>query len=369
MPSKKRGQGEGSIYQRKDGMWVAAISTPEGRKLRYAKTRQLAAQKLQELQQAAAGGLPEARRDITVEDLMGEYLAHKKAQWRPRSYQSAEASVRLHIVPTLGKVKLAGLTPHAIQAWLRKLGESRTSAKARQHLRAACHLALRWGWLVRNPVDATDPPTVKLRQPPELSIDLAGRVLAACEGTDAYPLVCVLLGCGMRLGEAMALRRSDWDKEIATLTVTGQLQRINGETVRSPTKTKQGNRVVALSSWVQDALLALPESEPDALPELGSSALLFGRYGREWWRVLIMARLKEAGIEGLRLHDLRHAYASLLLDANVPIVQVSAALGHSKPSVTMSIYAHRLGGADRRTADALEGLKLRSSEGLKRPTK
>jgi integrase len=358
---KKRGQGEGSIYQRSDGLWVAAISTPEGRKLRYAKTRQLAAQKLQELQQAAAGGLPEARRDITVEALMDEYLAHKKAQWRPRSYQSAEASARLHIVPTLGNVKLADITPHAIQAWLRKLGESRTSAKARQHLRAACHLALRWGWMVRNPVDATDPPSVILRQPPELSVELAGRVLGACEGTDAYPLVCVLLGCGMRIGEAMALRRSDWDRESATLTVTGQLQRIDGKTVRSPTKTKQGNRVVAISSWVQDALLALPELEPDEL--------LFGRYGREWWRVLIMARLKEAGIEGLRLHDLRHAYASLLLDANVPIVQVSAALGHSKPSVTMSIYAHRLGGADRRTADALEGLKLQSSEGIRKPTK
>lgn len=53
--ARKRGQGEGSIFQRGDGQWVAAISTPEGRKVRYAKTRQLAAQKLQEMQQAAAG--------------------------------------------------------------------------------------------------------------------------------------------------------------------------------------------------------------------------------------------------------------------------------------------------------------------------
>jgi integrase len=100
---------------------------------------------------------------------------------------------------------------------------------------------------------------------------------------------------------------------------------------------------------VSAALESLPEGEPESL--------LFGRYGRDWWRVLIKKQLSEAGIEGLRLHDLRHAYASLLLDANVPVVQVSAALGHSKPSVTMAIYAHRLGGADRRTADALEGLK------------
>jgi integrase len=349
MAGKKRGQGEGSVFQRKDGIWVAAISTPTGRRVAYARTRQLAAQKLQQLQAQAAGGTLVDKSGVTVESLMTEYLSHRKVSWKPRSYEAAEGTCRLHIVPALGKVKLTELGAHQIQRHLRSLGENRTAAKARQHLRAACQLAIRWGWLTVNPVDATDPPTVTLRQPPELSTEMAARVLAACDGSKVYPLTCILLGCGLRLGEAMGLRYRDWDKNAQTIAVTGQLQRINKQTVRSPTKSKQGMRIISLSSWVTAALESLPEGEPEAL--------LFGVYCREWWRVLIMRQLKAAGIEGLRLHDLRHTYASLLLDANVPVVPVSAALGHSNPRVTLSTYAHKLRGADKRTADALEGLK------------
>lgn len=353
--ARKRGNNEGSVYQRSDGLWVAAITTLTGKRVAYAKTRALAAQKLQQLQQQAGAGTLTTGSSVTVEKILTEYLEHKRPSWRPRTYESAEAAVRLHLVPRLGSIKLSELTPYRIEQALRAHGQTRTAAKARQHLRAACALAIRWGWLATNPVDATDAPRVTLRKPPELSVELAGQILAAVHVSDCYPLVCVLLGCGLRLGEALGLRWADWDKDAQTLAITGQLQYQGGERVRVETKTAKGKRVVALSSWVQAALEELRAEAGD----VGEESLLFDRWSRRWWQRRIGEKLSAAGIEGVRLHDLRHAYASLLLDANVPIVQVSAALGHSKPSVTMSIYAHKLGSVDRRTAEALEGLGKR----------
>lgn len=344
--ARKRGQNEGSIYQRKDGLWVAAISTPEGRKVRYAKTRALAAQKLQELQAQAAGGLPEARRDITVEALCTEWLEHMRSAWKPRTYEGNAGMVRLHIVPVLGSVRLADLTAHRVQVWVRGLGKRRLAGHCRATLRSACELAVRWGWLVRNPVDLTTAQAGERRRYPEVSLEQARAILAAVEGCDDYPVVCLLLGCGLRISEALGLRWQDWDAGRSVLHVAGQLSQEGGH---ESTKTRSGNRLVSVPSWVGTALADLKVGKP--------SEFIFGGRTRGAVYQSVKKRLAAAGIEGVRLHDLRHAYASLLIDAGVPITGVSAALGHASAAITMGVYAHKLAGVDTRTAAALEAVK------------
>lgn len=381
MAKKKRGQGEGSIYQRSDGLWVAAVSTSEGRRVRYAKTRQLAAQKLQELQAAAAANLPEARRDITIESLMAEYLADSKGRWSSRTYHAAEMSSRLHIVPALGKIKLASLTTHRVSVWLRELGESRTAQIARSHLHRACNLAMRYDWIARNPVSLTKTPTVKVRRPKELSRQDIRAILTAMQtplprgqgmgrpaGLDYYPIVATLLGCGLRIGECLALR---WeDVEDGVLHVRYSLGRANGPTagpavMRKP-KTAQSVRDVAMPRFVQAAIAARRIEQEAHRVAAGESwdspiGLVFTTALGEPLRYCSVAerighQLKGHGIEGITLHHLRHAYASLLIDDGIPIPVVSAALGHANPGVTMRVYAHKLRGTSAQVATVLDDL-------------
>jgi hypothetical protein len=150
----RRGNGEGSVYQRKDGIWVAAISLGRDpatgkplRRVAYGSTRKEAAEKLQQLQKEAASNTPQARKDVMVKDLAAEYLAHKKRSWTPRTYVSAESVFRLHVEPYIGQVRLLDLTARTVSAWLRKLPESRSAQLARQYLYSACELAMRWEWL------------------------------------------------------------------------------------------------------------------------------------------------------------------------------------------------------------------------------
>lgn len=357
---KKRGSGEGTIFQRKDLLWVASISLGRdpatGKPLRrtaYARTRKEAAEKLQALQQEAAGGLPTARKDITVEALMLEWLGHMEPSWRQRTYDSAESCSRIHIVPALGKVKLPELTGHRIQLWLRSMGAVRVASLSRTYLRSACELAMRWGWIARNPVDMTDALPVKRRAHPDISIEIAQKLLAVNEGTADYPIVCLLLGCGLRISECLGLRWSDFDAAAGVLRVAGQITTAG---TLQPPKTRSGNRVISVPSWAAEALGGVERVEND----LG---LIWPGVRREALNRRVGGRQRSAGIEGVRLHDLRHAYASLLIDAGVPITGVSAALGHSSPAITMSVYAHKMHGVDVRPAAAMEALRKKKDAG------
>ena len=367
---RKRGQGEGSIFQRSDGLWVAAISTPEGRKVRYAKTRVLAAQKLQELQAQAAGGLPEARRDIAVEQLCEEYLAEKKPTWSPQSYQSAEQHVRLHVVPHLGKVKLASLDGRTVAAWLRKMPKARHTQLAREHLSAACALAVRWEWIQRNPVELTEQVKRERKPPPEISPDTLRAILEATKDTRHHGAVCLMLGCGLRVSETCGLCWSDWDEEKGVLKIERQMLILTGEPpALSPLKTRSSRRTVTVPAFATEAL----QRRRDAQREERAEREAKGKpWGNEWGLIFTglggkpirsqgigdttNEALKAAGLKPIALHSLRHAFASVMIDSGMPITEVAHALGHATPAVTMQVYAHKLAGKPSQTASIMDGL-------------
>src|SRR5438045_9668671 len=109
--ARHRSHGEGSIYQRKDGRWVAAISTGGRRRELYGKTRREVAEKLAGLQQdAQAGRLVEASRQ-SLDDYLTTWLDVVQPQLRPSTWASYEELLRLHVRPTLGGVRLQALRP------------------------------------------------------------------------------------------------------------------------------------------------------------------------------------------------------------------------------------------------------------------
>nr|WP_281380360.1 site-specific integrase [Armatimonas rosea] len=313
--------------------------------------------------------LPEARKDITVEQLCAEYLAEKKAGWAPHTYQVAEMHIRLYITPHLGKVKLANLTIHAVSVWLRKLGQTRSAQVARGVLFRSCALAVRYDWLPRNPVELTTAPKVTPRKPKDLSRDDIRGILTAMQTPiprgyakghtakiDYYPIVAVLLGCGLRIGECLGLRWEDIDLAAGILHVRYSLGRAEGAAkgaavLRKP-KSKSSVRQCAMPRFLVAALEARrieQEGHKGAAGEAWSNpfGLVFTTPTGAPLRYSSVAaatahHLKVHGIEGITLHHLRHAYASLLLHEGVPVPVVSKSLGHANPGVTMRVYAHAL---------------------------
>lgn len=370
----RRGNNEGSIYLRKDGIWVAAISLGRDpatgkpqRKTAYGATRKEAAEKLQQLLKDKAAN-KQARKDIKVKDLIVEYLAQNKRSWRPRSYINAESIIRLHIEPHIGEVRLAELTPRVVSTWLRKQPETRTMQLARQYLHSACELAMRWEWLERNPVATTERVKTIRKKPADTSALQIQAVLEATKTNRYHGAVCLMVGCGLRISEAMGLTWADIDEANALVSVSKQTQLLAGYEARlAPLKTSSSKRAIQIPGFALESLKVRRTEQAAEKAERLARGLA---WENEWDLVFtglrgqpsrsnvtnqsLLRNLHKAGITGLTPHHLRHAFASFLIDAQVPITEVADALGHSGPSVTMQVYAHKLAGKPKRTGAIME---------------
>lgn len=179
------------------------------------------------------------------------------------------------------------------------------------------------------------------------------RLLAASAGKTHEPWLLFSLGTGVRLGEARALLWRDVDLTSRTATIRASLDNATSE--RGPTKTRR-LRVIDVPDEVCEVLAELRKRQPPGqelvfgyVPKGGRERAYRPRSYRSW----LTTRATEAGVPTLPPVALRHTFASLALDARVPIQDVSRALGHADIQTTMRIYSHYIGDGLRRTATAL----------------
>ncbi|APD09723.1 tyrosine-type recombinase/integrase [Thermus brockianus] len=364
--ARKRPPGEGSIYQRKDGLWVGAITvgyTPRGnprRKVVYGRTRQEVARKLAELQVLHHRGLLAEPAQITVRDWAEDWLKRKAAEVRPRTLES----YRYHLakaIPSLrdptaydrfGRMRLQSVQPLHVR---RHLDGLRLTPHAMKNIRWLLHAvfedAVRMELIHRNPVAP-----VKVKGPPRkspgrtLEPDEARRLLAALDEHPS-PLAIALrlmLTCGLRRGEALGLRWEDVDLEEGVLHVRRAWAKVGGKGVVSEPKTSSGYRAVPIPPTTLERLRAYRESVQGLSEEEARRSWLFP--GRDPSQPVhpdapdhflrrLLARL---GLPQVRVHDLRHTYGSLLLAQGAPVELVAERMGHANPNITLGIYRHLL---------------------------
>lgn len=184
----KRGNGEGSIYQRKDGRWTAEISLEGGKsKFLYGKTRKEAQDKLKT-------ALYEQQRGLLItgpQQKVGEFLTQwledtHKYSIRPRTYERYEEIVRLHLVPGIGHYRLQQLTPQHLQAFYKKKLEAGLSATTvisfHNVLHKALETAVRWNLIARNPCDLLSPPRSKRFEIQPLNLQQIQKLLEVLRG-------------------------------------------------------------------------------------------------------------------------------------------------------------------------------------------
>ena len=368
----RRGHNEGSIYQRKDGRWVATLNLgweagKRRRKSVYARTRAEVATKLTKLLNAADEGLPAASDKLTLGRFIREWLEQTaKPNIRLKTYYSYEQMVRTHIVPELGKTRLAKLTPQDIQRFLNRKQAAglspRTCAYLLMILRRSLAYAERWRQVPRNVARLIDSPRVPQPEMKPYTESEARTLLAEVKGDRLEAIYTVAIGAGLRRGEALGLSWSDVNFEDGTLTVRHQLQRVGGKLVFSEPKTRTSLRTIALPKVLQEALKAHRARQAQerllAGPGWHDSDLVFTtRTGTPLEPQNVLRHFhsirERAGLRHQRFHDLRHCAGSLLIAQGVNPRVVQEILGHATPTMTAR-YLHVVPELVRDAADRMD---------------
>lgn len=367
----KRGNGEGSVRRRSDGLWEARITLDNGkRKSFYGETRGQAAKKLQEALHDIRRGIPLVDERQTVKQYLTTWYEGMRAQIRPSSYRRYGDYVH-HLIPGIGRHTLAKLAPQHLQAfYTKKLAEglSPTTVHAiHAMLHRALEDALQMGLVSRNVSEMLKPPKRAHREMMPLSVIEVRRFLDAVAGDRFEALYVLALSTGMREGELLGLRWQDVDVARRIVQVRMNVQETAGRYILAETKTAYSRRTVALTQAATDALAAHWQRQQlqratygDHWEDLG---LVFpNRQGGIMIPDNITKRsfkryLEKAGLSrDVRFHDLRHTAATLLLASGVNVKVVSEMLGHSSVSITLNIYAHVLPHMQQSAVSAMDHL-------------
>jgi integrase len=366
---KRRGNNEGSIYQRKDGLWAGSISLSNGkRKVVYAKTRKEVAQKLAQVQRAVADGQPVGKERITVRQWLETWLNENAAnRVRPKTLHRYKEIVNLHLIPRLGHIRLNKLTPtdveHARNGALASGQSPRSVHHHRAVLRAALNVAIRHGLLVRNVAGLADGMSVPEPERKGVTAACAKAILEAVRGDMLEGLYILLLASGLRLGEALGRRWGDIDFDGRTLKVQRTLTRLEGEWIFCEPKTKHSRRTVPLPPPVVKALHF--HRDLQLIERLHAGPAWIGaQYGELVFSTALGGPLSEghvhhhfqklignAGLPKMRVHDLRHAAASTWASMGIPLTFAMSMLGHSQMTTTLQVYSHSTSEWEREAMD------------------
>lgn len=373
--SKKRGNGEGSIYKDKDGRWRGSVHLGYrgGKRLRKtvsARSRAEVARKVRDALQAAESGLRFGPERQSLADFLARWLRDVvEPGTRPKTARSYRDMVNAHIVPNLGKRKLLKLTPQDVRAFMRdKLSEGlspKTVKHLRDTLRNALNVAVRDGLLVRNAAALAEPPKATNKEMAVFTPNQARQFLEEVRGHRLEALFSVTLALGLRQGEILGLRWRDVDLEGARLTVRYQLQRIDGRLRLVEPKTARSARTLMLPAVAVSALAAHQERQEQERLLAGTRWVETGMVFTTTIGTMLDQRnllrdfyaiLKTSELPKVRFHDLRHSAATLLLAQGVHPRVVMDLLGHSSIAVTLNTYSHVIPDMKRESAAQMDAI-------------
>ncbi len=296
---------------------------------------------------------------LTVSDLAERWK--DATPTKRRSTRKREAAIlRKYIVPALGTTKLTKLTRARLQevvdSWVVSGLAPSTVGNMASCLAAMFNYAVDAGLLSISPANRLRLPHRSLVERPILGPEDLERV-AGTLGDHASMMWLGVVG-GLRWGECAGLTVGAIDPLAGTITVAQQLD--DGKLSRP--KSEAGCRKLAIPSWLVEDLAAhlfrrgLTAAQPDALVFVSAQGmpLLYPNWHQRVWR----PACQDAGLPGLRFHDLRSMAATALVAAGVDVRTAQTRLGHSSPAITLGIYARSTAEADRRAADAV-GASLR----------
>jgi len=346
---RRRGRGEGGVYQRADGRWCAAVDLgwhdgKRKRKVIYGRTRREVAEKLNLLLPQAAGGNIPVGTVPTVDAWLTSWLAECEHRVAPKTLTLYTNVANYYVRPALGNKRLDKVRAPDFTAMTKGLldkGKSlRTAQVAHQVLGMALRAAVRQGVITSNPADRVTAPAPR-RKALETVTAAEARKLLAAAAEDRYGALWTLaLTSGARQGEILALRWADVDLEAGTIHIRQG-------------KTRSARRTLPLTDVARDALAGMERGAPDALVfATRNGTPISARNVLRAWHAFGERTLGRR----LSFHSLRHSAATLMLHQGVPLKVVSDVLGHAGIRITADTYVEAL--------DALKADAARRMDGI-----
>jgi integrase len=380
---------KGSIRRRGDSWEMrvyVGVDAVTGKR-RYA-TRSMRGGK-REAQRALAEFVTEAHRgrlvrtSATVGELLEAWFDHATRDFSPTTIVETRGFIDRNLAPALGHVPLNRLKAADLDRYYTRLTKSGSKSGGglspatvrRIHgiLRRALEQAVRWGWIGVNPAASASPPRVatpELRPPSPAEVAKILKVV----GDDPEFVVFLQLSSvsGARRSELLALRWTDVDLGLGTMTIRRAIVAGPRGVVEKDTKTHSARRV-ALDARTVDVLREYRQYLADRAASCGvalaHNCLMFASdvaMSRPCYPDSVSRRFRyacrKAGVEGVRLHDLRHYVATRLLSAGVDVRTVAGRLGHRNAATTLNVYSHFVPETDREAAEIMSGLNAAGDE-------
>jgi integrase len=292
---------------------------------------------------------------------VGEHLhnwleGYVKTNCSLRTLDGYQSIIEHHLIPALGQVQLKHLYPQAIQSYYGKACE-RLSARTVHHhhrvLSQSLKYAVRQGYLGRNPAELVDPPsprknTMRTLTPTEVEV-----LFEDAKDNYYYPVIYTAVSTGLRQAELLGLRWRDVDLDMLSISVSQVLYKRRGVCQFKEPKTAHSRRRVSMTPKLAVFLKGYRAERESLYFELGKllslDDLVFASVDGKPIDPCVLTHsfskiAARAGLKGVRFHDLRHTFASLMLLRGAKPKVISEALGHSSVAFTMDTYSHIIEG-------------------------
>jgi integrase len=355
---------KGSIRQRSKGSWQLQVYTgvgPDGNAKRYFETvrgRKGDAQKrLTELLSSLDKGVYTPPGRLTVAEHLHQWLnGYVKTQCSQRTFEGYQSIIEQHLIPALGNTQLKQLHPQAIQSYYGKACET-LSARTVHHqhrvLSQSLKYAVRQGYLGRNPAELVDPPSPRKKTMRTLTPFEVEALLDRAKDSYYYPIYYSAVSSGLRQAELLGLRWRDLDLDFLSISVSQVLYKRHGICQFKEPKTSHSRRRVAMTPKLACFLRDYKAEREGFYRQLGQEltldSLVFasvegkpidpGVLSHTFHRIA-----RQAGLEDVHFHTLRHTFASLMLLKGAKPKVISEALGHASVAFTMDCYSHIIEG-------------------------
>ena len=354
----------GSIRQLTPKSWQIQIYTgkgPDGKPRRHFETvrgRKSDAQKrVTELLASLDKGVYTPPGKLTVADLLSQWLEGRvKTRCSQRTVESYQSTAVHHLIPAMGHVQLKQLQPSIIQAYYSKACETLSAKSVLYHhrlLKQALSYGVQQGYLGRNPADLVSPPKPRRKPMRTLTRDEVTDLLIAASGNTHYPVIYTAVSTGLRQAELLGLRWRDMDLPSRSIYVSRSLYKRGGECQFLEPKTAHSRRRVAMTPKLAGFLSEYKLERQRLYYSVGKAMalddLVFANHEGNPIDPGVVSHsfrrlAKRAGLEGIRFHDLRHTFASLMLQQGAKPKVISEALGHASVAFTLDVYSHIIEG-------------------------